>query len=118
MGVVEEVVKTKCEIVDQKTKETVQILWVSTMKDWNCLAPPLKGSRGRTFSLYAAKRKCCMWLVNKVEMYFSKMGGMDSKWPNLIALCEYSLWCHSILGFTVGCPFLCMQGKENYARGS
>ena len=29
---------------------------------------------GVPFSLHAGKGKCCMWLANKVEIYFPKMG--------------------------------------------
>ena len=31
------------------------------------------------FSLDAGKGKCCMWLVSKVEIYFSKIGFLDCK---------------------------------------
>ena len=32
---------------------------------------------------HAGKGKCCIWLVNKVEIYFAKIGFMDCKWSNL-----------------------------------
>ena len=35
------------------------------------------------FPLHAGKEECCMWLVNKLEMYFSKIGFVTSNWPNL-----------------------------------
>ena len=66
---------------------------------------------GMPFSLYAVKGKCCMWPVNKVEIYLWKMGFMDCKWSNLNAPGSYTPWCHSLLGSTVGCPFLCMLEK-------
>ena len=31
------------------------------------------------FSLHAGEGKCCMWDVNKVEIYFSKIGFVDCK---------------------------------------
>ena len=33
----------------------------------------------------AGKGKCCMWLANQVEIYFSKMAFMDHKLPKLNA---------------------------------
>ena len=65
-----------------------------------------------SFSLHAGKGKCCMWNVNKVEIHFTEMVFMDSKCPNLNAPGSYTTWCQSILGSTVGCPFLCMQERE------
>ena len=52
-----------------------------------------------------------MCLVNKVEIYWAKIGLVDCKWPNLNAPGSYTAWCHSLLGSTGWCPFLCMQGK-------
>ena len=49
------------------------------------------------------KGKCCMWHVNKVEIYFPKVGFMDSKWSNLNTLGSYTHWYHSLLGSSVGC---------------
>ena len=60
------------------------------------------------FPLHAGKGKCYMWLGNKVEIYFYKVGFVDSKLPNLIALGAYTTWCHSLFGSNVGCPFLRM----------
>ena len=68
-------------------------------------------------SLYAENRKCCMWLVNKVEICYGKVGFIDCKWSNLNAPGSYTPWCHSILGCAVGCPFLWMQEKGNAACG-
>ena len=33
---------------------------------------------GVPFSLHAGKGKCCMWIVNKVEILFAKIGCLDS----------------------------------------
>ena len=63
------------------------------------------------FSLHAGKGKCCMWLVEKVEIHFAKMGFVDCKWSNLNVPGSYTPWSHSLLGSTVGCPFPCMQEK-------
>ena len=49
--------------------------------------------------------------VNRVKIYFSKIGFVSCKWSNLIAPGSYTPWCHSLVGSTVGCPFLCMQEK-------
>ena len=64
-------------------------------------------------ALYSAgrKRECCMWLINKVEIYFSKIGFVNCKWSNLNVPGSYTPWLHSLLGSTVGCPFPCMQEK-------
>ena len=49
---------------------------------------------------------CCMWLLNKVETHFAKVGFVDCKWSNLNAPGSYALWCHSLLGSGVyWCPF-------------
>ena len=59
-----------------------------------------------------------MWLVNKVEIHFPKIGFVDSKQSNMNAPGSYTHWCHSLLGSTsVGCPFPCMHGKGNAACG-
>ena len=34
---------------------------------------------GVTLSLHAGKGKCCLWLVNKVEIHFAEIGFVDSK---------------------------------------
>ena len=47
---------------------------------------------------------------NKVEIGLAKIGFVDCKWSNLNAPVRYSL-----LGSIEGCPFLCMQEKENAA---
>ena len=70
---------------------------------------------GVPFPLDAGKGKWCMWVVNKVEIYFSKIGFVDSKWSHLNVPGSYTPWCHSLLGSTVGCPFLCMQEKGDAA---
>ena len=70
---------------------------------------------GVPFSLHAGSMKWCMWLVNKVEMYFQKMGFMDSKRSNLNAQCHTALGLVSIhprftrvlSHFTV-----CVRGQE------
>ena len=72
---------------------------------------------GLSFSLHAGKGKCCIWAVNKVEIHFSKIGFMESKWPTLNAPGSYTPKCHSLLGFSVGCPFLCIEEKGNAACG-
>ena len=45
---------------------------------------PFGAHCGLPFSLYAGKGKCCMWLANKVEIYFEKTGFVNSKWSDLI----------------------------------
>ena len=42
-------------------------------------------------SMHARKEKFCMWPVNKVEIYFSKMGFLDSKcdYKNASGLCVF-----------------------------
>ena len=56
---------------------------------------------GCLFHCYAGKGKCCMWPVHKVEIYFAKIGFVDSKWSNLNAPGSYTHCSHSVLGFTV-----------------
>ena len=72
---------------------------------------------GVPFSLDAGKGKCCMWLVNKVEIHLAKKGFAESKWSNLNAPGSYTPWFHSLLGSRVELPFLCMQEKGNAACG-
>ena len=47
---------------------------------------------GVPFPLHAGKGKCCMWLVNKVEIYFGKIGFVDCKMPQgkipLVCICK------------------------------
>ena len=50
-------------------------------------------------------------VVNKVEIYFAKIGIVDCDWSNLNVPVSYNPWCHSLLGSTVRCLFLCMQEK-------
>ena len=45
---------------------------------------------GVPISLYAGKGKCCMWLVNEVEIHFAKISCEDSKWSNLNAPRSYT----------------------------
>ena len=55
---------------------------------------------------------CRMWLINKVELHWAKIGIVDCKWSNLNAQRSYTPWCHPFLGSYVGCPFLCAgKGK-------
>ena len=54
-----------------------------------------------------------MWLAEKVEILFVKIGFVDPQWSNLNAPRSYTPFCHPLLGSTVGCPFLCMQEKGN-----
>ena len=72
---------------------------------------------GCPFPLHAGKGECCMWPVKEVEIHDAKMGFVDFKWSNLNAPGSYTPWCHSLLESNVGCPFLCMQEKENPAFG-
>ena len=46
-----------------------------------------------SFSPDAGKGKYCMWLVNKVEIYFSKICCSDPKPSNLNAPGSYINWC-------------------------
>ena len=69
---------------------------------------------GVPFPLYAGKGKyCIMWLVNKVEIYFAKIGFVECKWSNRNAPVLYSPWSHSLLEYIVWCPFHYMQEKGN-----
>ena len=70
---------------------------------------------GVPFSLDAGNGKCCMWLVNKVDIHFEKVYFVDCKRSNWNAPGSYTPWCHSFLGSTVKCPFLGMQEKGNDA---
>ena len=45
---------------------------------------------GVPFSQHAGKGKCSMWPVKKVEIYFSEIGFVDSKWSNLNAPGSYT----------------------------
>ena len=45
---------------------------------------------GVSISLYAGNGKCCMWLVNRVEIHFAKIGSMDCKWSNLNTPMSYT----------------------------
>ena len=93
------------------------MLWEKLLSCCNKLVTKaLLGSTVRDavpFSLKAGKRKCCTWLVNKVEIDFAKIGFVNCKWSNLNASGSYTPWCHSPLESIVGCPFLCMQEKGN-----
>ena len=46
--------------------------------------------RGVPFSLDEGKGKYCMWLVNKVEIHFAKIGFVECKWFNLNAQGSYT----------------------------
>ena len=72
---------------------------------------------GVPFSLDAGKGNCCMWPVNQVEIYFAKIGFVDSKWSNLNAPGPYTPWGHSLFMSPAGCPFLGMQEKRSSAYG-
>ena len=58
-----------------------------------------------------------MCLVNKVEIYFAKIGFMDCICSNLNAPGSYTPCSYFFVGFSVGCPFLCMQEKGIAACG-
>ena len=77
--------------------------------------PPASGPSGSR-SLHWSE-KCCMLLVKKVEIFFTKIGFVYSKWSNLNAPGSYTSWCHLLLGSTVECPFLWMQEKGDAACG-
>ena len=76
---------------------------------WSLLGAPLP--------LHAWKGKCCMWIINKRENYFPKIGVVYFRWSNSYAEGSYILWCHPHLESSVGLPFLCMQEKRNVACG-
>ena len=63
------------------------------------------------------KREMLHVSVNKVEIYFAKIGFVDCKLSNLNAPGSYTPWFHSLLGSSLGLPFLCMQEKGNAACG-
>ena len=69
------------------------------------------GQCGVPFSLYSGKGKCCMWLINKVEIDFARAGFVDCKWSNLNAPGLYLLWSHSPAGVYNGVAFLLYAGK-------
>ena len=57
------------------------------------------------FFQHAGKGKCCMWIVNKMEIYFAKIGFIDCKWSNLNRPSSYTPWClDSLLVSTLECP--------------
>ena len=60
---------------------------------------------GVPFSLEAGKGKCCIWLVNKVEIHFAKIGFLECKWFNLNGPGSDTPWCHSLLGPLWGAIF-------------
>ena len=55
------------------------------------------------YPLHGGKGKCCIWLVNKVEIHFPKIGFVDCQWSNLNAP-----RCHSLFGSIMECTFLFM----------
>ena len=57
-----------------------------------------------------------MWLVNKMEIIFCKIGFVDCKCSHLNAPGSYTPWSHSLLGSIVGCPFFCMQENKVVRR--
>ena len=72
-----------------------------------------------SLSLHAGKGKNCMWLVNKVEIPFAKIGFVDSIWSNLNApACPsvlypfVSLTLGSTLG-SFGLPQTVTEGLNN-----
>ena len=56
-------------------------------------------------------------VVDKVEIYFAKIGFLDCKWFNLNAPGSYTPLSHSLFGPTEGCPFPWMQEKGHAACG-
>ena len=84
---------------------------------WPRARPGHLAAAAQAFSLHAEKGKCCMWLVNKVEIYFSIMGFLDSKWSNLNTPGPFTSSKLSLVVSLVGWPFLCMQEKGNSACG-
>ena len=68
------------------------------------------------FSLHTGNGKCCMWLVDKVEILRAKIDVLDCKWPNMNDPGSYILFDIIFLGFTLGCPFPCIQEKRNAAN--
>ena len=61
---------------------------------------------------HARKGKCCIWPVEKMEIYFPKIGFVDCKMPGSYTPLSYSVW-RSIME----CSFPCMQEKGNTACG-
>ena len=56
-------------------------------------------------------------VVNKVEIHFAKIGFVVCEWSNLNTPGSSTPWYHSLLGSSVGCPFLRMHEKEIAACG-
>ena len=56
-------------------------------------------------------------LLKSGNLLFNLVGFVDSKLFNLNAPGSYIPWFHSLLGSSVGLPFLCMQEKGNAACG-
>ena len=54
----------------------------------------LKGSnlKAQGSPLGEMQGECCMWLVNIVEIHFTKIGFADDKWSNLNAPRSYTSW--------------------------
>ena len=55
--------------------------------------------------------RCCMWLANKVEIHFAKIGFVDLRWSNLNASGSYTLRCYPLMGYNRNCPFSACREK-------
>ena len=71
------------------------------------------------FSLHAGKGRCCMWAVNKVEIYIAKIGFVDSKWSNVNASRLYTLGSTIVLSALIsGCRKREMLHVDCYKIGN
>ena len=57
------------------------------------------------------KREMLHVACEEVEIYFAKIGFMDSKCSNLNTPGSYALCCHSLLGCILGCHFKCITAS-------
>ena len=46
---------------------------------------------GVSISMHARKWECCMWLLNKVIIHFTKIGFLDTWWSNLNTTGPYTM---------------------------
>ena len=71
-----------------KVDKALKLLWAIREV---CLPIPFSPSKSKNAPfLDAGKGNCCMWPVNQVEVYFAKIGFVDSKWSNLNAPGSYT----------------------------
>ena len=70
---------TFCIIFHYLTVYLIGYSVYNTSTHWSCTLSVPYAAVLCSFSLYAGKGKCCMWLVNEVKIHFAKRGFMDCK---------------------------------------